>query len=411
MLSVDSDHALPVRKRFLAGPTRRLAIVLALFLVTGAIASACREQSPTAAYKHVVAAPKAVCNFLTGGCQGCGSACIASFLGITWGCADSQPVRTAIIHCTVHLPDTLALRIVRRSAVPTDTLMRWSIDDSVTILGPPGSTYDWYGMALVPTVVTIQILVAADSLPIPPLSLTMGFTPKPRPNWGTLDMAASADVEVVGYDIGRLMKSSSTANGVTLSVGGYAGNNTYADTDSTVYARSDTSGPNRSLTYMAKPGRLPAWNVYINPFLYASPNPPVGTRDIGYYNEWFAAQTGAAIPGDSLHHVCSHADLTGAIPTLERHEGLTRMVNSHYGVADSLVMNPPSPQIDTILERLVRDNSTYAPTLRLAINDTLRHFLANDTGTAFFVHQKAYDVADSANYNAALNHCLAGVPR
>jgi hypothetical protein len=87
------------------------------------------------------------------------------------------------------------------------------------------------------------------------------------------------------------------------------------------------------------------------------------------------------------------------------------MVNSHYGVADSIVMNPPSPQIDTILERLVRDNSVIPTTLQFAVNDTLMHFISNDPGTVFFVHQKAFDVADSANYKAALNHCLAGVPK
>ena len=311
-------------------------------------------------------------------------------------------MRTATVHCAVHLPDTLALRVVRRSAVPTDTLMRWSVDDSVTILGPPGSSYDWYGMALVPTIVTIKILVTADSLPIPPLSLTMGFTPKPRPNWGKLDMDSSAVIEVEAYDPKDLMRKS-TFDNFTLSAATFVGN-VFADTS--VYTTSDTSGPNRSLSYMVGPGHLPPWIVYMNPVLYASPNPPVGLGDTAVYNRTYPFQTGDTIPNDSLHrHYCSHAELTAAIPTLERHEGVGRMPNSHYGVADTLVRNPPGiPPFDVIFEGLVRDDSKF-PALHFAAEDTLRHFLAAQDSTVFRLRQLAFDTSDSANINAALNHC------
>lgn len=230
-------------------------------------------------------------------------------------CTPSSVTRGADVVCSASVTPAQPYAVVRQKASGTDV----SIDTNPAVTMGAGQSYEWRGPAVVDTKVRFEVEVNAGGRKKrlkqeTKFSVTARVWPTPQI---AIPLNAHRSVDPQGqmqpYPYNNVLGGSRPISpGDSLSVA--------AVTRVTV-------GPNAGLGFLTNPYHGSGWEVYLHPGLYPTPaGVTPGSPQYQVWNQWHDDQNGRG------SGTCTQSVFAILVPEVERHEGLTRTPDSHYGV-------------------------------------------------------------------------------
>lgn len=259
---------------------------------------------------------------------------------------------------------------------PYKVLSRRSTGERFTVAETPGTShaaeteYVWQGTAVADTRVSMVLELTGDDGSVEQKTYTADFQIEAR-DWPKLTLSDP----IVTHDIRDDM--SSYPNGVW----GNFGSDMNQATMNAVRVVGTPTGPNTGLMYMPDPWPAVESTIYLHPAMYNET--PDGQA-------WYGDQNGVG------SGTCTPALFAYMVPFAERHEGVTKAANSHWGIAHRMYQNSDFEQK---LEEVYRQ-TTRPSVVRQAAYDVFvsLHDDASDLGK----QQAAFDAVEYPLFAAGM---------
>jgi hypothetical protein len=282
------------------------------------------------------------------------------------GADGENPVeRAKTVRCTI-TPDKQYKVLSRRATGKEFTVA----ETPEATVHPADAPYVWEGPAVADSRVSMVLELTGDDGSVEQKTYTADFQIRAR-DWPKLTLSDP----IVTHDIRDRM--SSYPHGVW---GNFGGDMNQA-TMNAVKVVSAPSGPNTGLMYMPDPWPAVESTIYMHPAMYNET--PDGQA-------WYGDQNGAGTG------TCGPALFAYMVPFAERHEGVTKAPNSHWGIAHDMYQNSDFEQK---LEEVYRQ-TTRASAVRQAAYDVFvsLHDDASDLGK----RQAAFDATEYPLFTAGM---------
>jgi hypothetical protein len=237
---------------------------------------------------------------------------------------------------------------------PYKVLGRRAAGERFTIAARPDSShaadvpYVWEGPAVADTRVSVVLELTNDDGSTEQKTYTADFKAKAR-DWPKLTVSAP----IVTHDVRDDMAE--YPNGVW----GNFGADMNQTTMNAVRVVSAPSGPNTGLMYMPDPWPAVESTIYLHPAMY---------NETALGQEWYKDQNGEG------SGTCTPALFGIMVPFAERHEGVTQLPNSHWGITHRMYQDNDYEQR---LEKVYRQ-TTKASEVRQAAYDVFVEFHVNE---------------------------------
>lgn len=286
-------------------------------------------------------------------------------------CLPNNPVRGDSIHCKTALAVPERYTVLRRTARGVGFI----VEDSPNTTHEAGDTNSWDGIAVAGSDVTVEVQVGTGSTAqdlTNSTPATFGVQARPWPSWqltqlfGPNKTVVAAknmlDYPLLNTNLGLFIPDYPNPAGLALN--------------------RPSGGPNSGLVYLPQPVLVTGYLVVTHPALY----PPTQTTPMGS-KKWYKDQNVKG-SGNPLPAYCSStAQIATLAANVERHEGVTKVMKSHFGVANQqfALLQPQQ-----IFEELYTQDTDVQ--FRADVDTAIAKF--NDTGP-YAAAQQAFENQDT----------------